>query len=1154
VFGAVLLLVFAARAEAGEGSDSEPKAPSASGGDAAAPPINVLVGGPTSLDALLESLEQPNFVLLKGDEYRKLLELSRSTTGAKAPAAVVDSVEVKGTVFAERADFSVDCGITLRSQGPVWVAIRLDEQTVTGASEAGRTLPLRASGGLWQVELHGAGTHRVRVALKVIPRATVDGRRIDFAIPEAAATRFSWEVVDRVTEATTGIGEPVDLEPIVGANTGARTRLAANLTPRGRLDVSWRVEAASGVQLPPLLTMQGEIAIDIDSGSFRTQSTWAVHAVRGTTRSLELRLDPADEVLELELDGQPVLAGVEPRDGSLWLTIILNDPLRPGLPKSLVMTTRRTIAPASHARFTFAGFPLTNAKEQSGAIGIVQSGNLWVGGTAGRGLRRIDPRTELPSDLRARPATNLAYVFAEQPFELGLRVDLSPPLVRTDARTTVTLDASQARVDTWLSFQPAHGRLFDLAIGLAKGLELESVGPKDVVDAADRDAANANSSRVLTIRLTPQAQEDDEFAIHLIGRQSIDPSRSVELALFRPLDATSGGGRLAVLTGRNLRLDWGAGPGAAIGGDNGSSNAGAFRPAVQDPPGDWPWPPDPIAGTSAALWLRQDGSPAVLPLEINVHPRALVARTRLRVEVERRSVNIEQETDCTVHFGTLDMIDVEAPAALQGLWESEGNDVVRRSELGLTPQGNSLIRLVLGKEVRDKVRLRFRIRLPLRTLLRPDLPVTLEVPWIRLADAKPLPMQVVVASEPGIDLSPPAAGWARGATEEGEGLPPGAAGHPVRFVLAGDTPEPSGLSLAATARPLETLPSVVASRLWLRTDQGLDHDLQTTAVYLVESHQGSMSLALPPGAVLVRARIGGKALGRVETLKGGAGVRLLLPEGIGTAPVLAELEYAVPADRVTGPWVAPKLLDSGFVQQTRWEVRVPWGRAVVGVPGGWTDENTWVWDRFFFRRRPWQSATALAAWAGVSSAESPAIGSLDETAGGDVQTFLFGRPGPPTDLPVLIASRGLMVGVCSGTVLAAGAILILVWRPANTVVLAVALALMLAGAAILESSVTVLVIQSAMTGVVLTLLTAMMQRQVQRRASATLFGEAGSRSGARASASPTSSSVNYTGSVGSDDSTAIRVRPVSSTVDHPVTGLPLNTERESASGRTARVE
>ncbi len=221
---------------------------------------------------------------------------------------------------------------------------------------------------------------------------------------------------------------------------------------------------------------------------------------------------------------------------------------------------------------------------------------------------------------------------------------------------------------------------------------------------------------------------------------------------------------------------------------------------------------------------------------------------------------------------------------------------------------------------------------------------------------------------------------------------------------------------------------------------------------------------------------------------------------------------------------------------------------------GWTDENTWVWDRFSFRRKPWQSATSLAAWAGGTSPESPAVEGLDESAGEDVQSVLFGQPGPPTDLRISIASRGMLVGTCSGTVLAVGAFLILVWRPAKPLAWAAALALGLACAALVEPSVTFLVVQSAMIGVVLTLLTALMQRQVQRRTAVTVFGEAGGRPGARPGGGPPGSSVNYTGSVGSDDSTAVRVRPVASTADHPVAGTSFNPERESASGRSARVE
>ena len=82
--------------------------------------------------------------------------------------------------------------------------------------------------------------------------------------------------------------------------------------------------------------------------------------------------------------------------------------------------------------YTFSGFPLSNAAEQSGAIGITQSANLWVNVTTAQGLRRIDPR-ELPTDLRANPGTSSAYQFLDQPFKLNFAVESSPPLYRAEA-------------------------------------------------------------------------------------------------------------------------------------------------------------------------------------------------------------------------------------------------------------------------------------------------------------------------------------------------------------------------------------------------------------------------------------------------------------------------------------------------------------------------------------------------------------------------------------------------------------------------------------------------------------------------------------------------------------------------------------------------
>ena len=182
-----------------------------------------------------------------------------------------------------------------------------------------------------------------------------------------------------------------------------------------------------------------------------------------------MKLDREDEVLEVSVEGIPVSPPTEILDGSTRLTIPLTEPLKPGTTKRVQMTTKRELMPQASTRLTFNGFPISHAKEQSGAIGIAQGGNLFISGTAGRGLRQIDPRTELPPDLRARPLTILAYQFVDQPFGLSLRIDPSPPLVGSNASTTISIASGQAQVDTRFHLEVTHGRLFDLGVAFLVG-------------------------------------------------------------------------------------------------------------------------------------------------------------------------------------------------------------------------------------------------------------------------------------------------------------------------------------------------------------------------------------------------------------------------------------------------------------------------------------------------------------------------------------------------------------------------------------------------------------------------------------------------------------------------------------------------------------
>ena len=1098
--------------------------------------MNIFLNAPADLDALWKALARPDFVILRGDEYARLRSALQGVSARPSPwSSVVDLVTVEGVVRDDQASLTIGLGITLAGDGSVWVPIRLDGLTLAGAREGDRDLAVRsAEGGGRQVELSGRGKHTIQVKAVLLVLSTPEGKRLELAIPEAATTRLAIDVPRRVSSAHAGTADPVMLTPL---RDRGMTRLVADLPPRPRLSLVWRAEEEAGTPLPPLLVAQGEIAIDVEPGSFRTQSSWVVRSVRGTARSLQFRLDPAEEVLDLELDGQPPPAGLDKVDGLPRLTIPLTDPLEPGEERKLVMSTLRPIAVGDTTRISFSGFALTNTREQAGAIGVTQGGGLWISGTAARGVRQIDPRTELPTELRARPGIVLAYQFSVQPFEINLRIEPSPPQVRSEARTTVLVEPGSSRIDTWLDYQTARGRLYELTIGVPPGLEIESVGPDEVVSAWQIGAPSAGPPpgneaaglRLLTVRLLPRVQDAGRFGLHIVGRQPLVPAREARIGLLRPLGVVPGGGQIAVLTDPSLTVDL-SGPG-----DSPAGGDGIFHPAAQAPPADWLWPAGRTPTSAPMLWLRYLQTPGELPLRVSTHPRTVTHATSLQVRVGRQEVDVQQETECSIRFGSLDHLDVDVPVALEGRWELEGAGVATRSDLGRSERGNRTFRLTFTGEVSHTTRLRFHYHLPVGPSLEPGRPLDMQVPWIRPVGSVPAPgpLRATVTAEPGLGLAIVSPSW-QPAADPSAPVPPGGEfeGSAERLVRASSEAEAGTLDLRVSVRPLAALPGLVVPRLGLRTVQTPEGDLRTSAWFGVETRQGSLSFSLPPGAELQRVRVGGEVIAQIEQLGPGGGYRVVLPSRPqdGT-PLPVELDYVVPAARARGAWVPASLLEGGIIQQTYWEVRLPWSRALVGVPSGWSDENEWYWDVYVWKRRPWGRMNDAASWVAGGPARSTGVARSDaDDPRGDYHAYMFGRPSRPVDLPITVVSRAWLVALGSGSVLAVGGLLILVWRPSLRLVWVAALVLGLSVAALLHPSVTFLVVQSSVIGLLLTALLAVMQRVVDhRRRAAAVFGEPGGSSPAPA---PGSSFNRGVGVPGSDDSTAIRVRPVQvSTMD-----------------------
>ena len=440
----------------------------------------------------------------------------------------------------ESAALKVLIAVVMKSDGPRWVPIHLDDQKLSLAREGNRELALRMVGrSRWQVELSGRGRHLVEVELRSAVMSKPARKTLSIAIPYAASTSVDLEFARRESDIIVGTNEDyrsLDLPD------GKGTRFTAQLSPRSRIDLSWANEAQSGSQDLPLLTAQGEIAVDIDSDQMWIRSSWKIRCLRGMSKTLEIAVNERDEVTDLKLDDQQKdAAGIEGK-GAGRLTIRLGDPLRPDTPpRRLVMRTRRSYSKAEGRRIAFKGFPFTNAREQSGAIGITHGPNLWISATVSQGIRPIE-LGGLPVDLRERPSTSLAFEFLEQPFILNLDIEDSPPLVRSRTRTAFEIGADQARSVTTVELERVRGRLFDVELGIGPGLQVVTVGPNEMVEgwslvgkppAREPDGARA-AAQSLKIRLSSPARDQMKVSLRLEGYQRIPRDGPVKLGLFAP--------------------------------------------------------------------------------------------------------------------------------------------------------------------------------------------------------------------------------------------------------------------------------------------------------------------------------------------------------------------------------------------------------------------------------------------------------------------------------------------------------------------------------------------------------------------------------------------------------------------------------------------
>ena len=1029
----------------------------------------IVVDSPGSLDALWERLKSPDFVLLSGDRYRELMRASAK--GAAKDEPIVEAVTVRGRIDRRTADLNVEFRISNPTSGAAWVPIRLDGTVLSSALEADRIVPLRNNpAGRWEAEVQGAGPHLLRVTLTTWIATNGDDRRLDLAIPPAGATRLQLTLADDPTQVVISPGESII--PIrESSREGAR--IEAALAPRSRLDLRWRVSAEQVGFQPPLLGVQGDVAVDVSPDTLRTRSRWSITAMRGTATSLTVSIDPLDELLEVDLDGRAVAVQAGAAGEARIVTIPLPEPFRPeAAAHSLTLSCRRKIEGEAGKAVMIRGSRFNDSTLQGGSLAISQSGPIWVEGDSTRGLQRIDPAVELPSSLRARPGIVVAYRIVDRPYELSLRIEPSRPRIEYRADLAlILLKRGSAVVDTRMSFRATRGRIFDLSFPIDDELEIEMPPADEFVEASywtttPVDAGGTRkSSRVLVVQLTPRARDSGTFALTLKSRLTVSEKASRLLVKWPwPSKTTGLGGRVAVV--RTPGVD------AKEPSESASGGGRAFSRIEAPSRDEWPWPLDRfIELDPSPIWLGYEGRPDSLALAVSEQKTAYQSETEVNAEIGRDGISYRESIRLEVAGGLLDEFELSVPSGIGQDWSIDGVEVAARYPVQIDPDGRTRHRVVLSRRGVRSISFVLRYVTLFPSLLEESTPRSGRFSWIRPVPEANGPTRFACVSSAGIRVKVDSEGWQ-------EQTSPSASsddGHaPVRIARP-DAPDLLP-EFHVTAERLLPLPDLVVSRVYLRTTRGPE-ELRTTASFRIESSGSSVVISLPTGSSWIGANLDGEATQEIERVSPDH-YRVRLAAAPGRASHILCVESTAPAQH-TSEWQPPSLVGA-VVRETYWSVTLAGVSALLGTPSGWSDENHWGWTGYIWAKTPLRSEAELLDWceADHQSAHQRNGGHLISST--NRHSYLFRRSGGSASLPLVIVPRSLLVVVCSGATAIVGMGLVLL-RPRRRPVAVLCVGLLLMFAVAGDAGSTLQALFAGALGLLLSLVAAALQWAVDRR-------------------------------------------------------------------------
>lgn len=1014
---------------------------------------------------------QGNLQKVLGFDYDAFVQALKSTrqidAGATAPDYSLREFRAEGVVTDGMARLTVVYEVALRQERLTRIPL--------GLGNAALQRPVQWS---WEGEhflayddeqkeliawVRDPSSEACRITLDVVVPVDrpVHGSRLRLSVPRATQSHLSIMVPDRGVSATTSNGAVLTAAREVPEGT------QFDIAGVGRdFVLRWVVAEAAAETRPSVLEVQGAITARLDRGEIQFDARLTVKSLAGPINDLQIVLPQGAQLVavenaELTVQMQPASTSSDERGPVIE---VRTDSARNG-PLEIPLVVTQPIDDPSRA-LDVSGFVVRNAVRQSGKVTMLTSADWDVLWTAQEGAQRVDnSAADGPT-----ADVNAAFEYFRQPFRIRGRLKPRVARLTITQRTELRVGADEASLEARLHFRQPGRQLSVLEVQTdGWRVDLNRIEPAEIFDL---EFAAVDPSGVLALPLRRPLETDLEVTLPARRDIPADTTR-VELPIPTPRGVRMAGATLLVVPDGNLEL---------VPDRDALRNLTRYPDLFNDATDDAP----------RSFFYRVGSYPAVFVAQRRLHPRVVSVTLTSQFDYRGEQSRVGQQLAYRVENEPLEEVVLEIPAELKGhggievTLDGERLTAGKRQpseasseaphdgrEEAPPPDTPQRVPYALPQPRMGAFLLRVGYEWPVSWSSSEAAPI--QVPLVRPAEADVLGHVVHVTAGPQIRVEPASTAWRIQEPDSG----PTHASNGWRMVSTG--PEgPLELNVSETRRGLR---GCYVERMWMQS-QLSDDRRQDHVVFRLHCSVPNRRLFLPPDVVqgTVRLWIDGNEI--KDLVMESSERSVTLTDLSADASTHVEIAYALHGGaKAFGPasLTPPRFEGPNWIRQMYWQIVLPADKHVIRADDRFTSEHAWTWTGLGFTRVANLSTQQLQQWSGSQSASLPM----------NTQHYLFSYFGGTHSLTLWTASRSSIVLVASGIALAAGLLLIYVpaaRRPGS--LLAGVVVLVAAGWRYPEEA--FLIGQSAVLGVVLTVVAARLKRIATRPAVAPQIPAAGS--------------------------------------------------------------